>query len=476
VFKYRRAAEKRIAKARSVHMIQIKDDTDSILMSREPSSTTVTSLPTIESDEDEGQNSFPDLRNTTCDESGLCSHRHCIQAFFRQLQVHYTSNSGPRPDMSKPLPLDSPLRVGNVEKVLYYVRQFSQSRMAPEPNSHPHHIANAAAKAAQITSGIVGHCSHRSSPKQCERCSWAEFDFGLAMLEDQYTDLALTSFELGCRLAHLLLSSPSKLFIRNLIMAFGSVRWEQFEPFRGKLLEYLAVMASVVLGDKHPITIILENVACGDTLAASAEFALRIMLELFEQKTHAAHPDVLLIKRSLSVILRRQREYDISEEILLGAIQDSESYNGHDCKETRRCLRRLGHLYMEQGRYNEAEAVFQRILDTAPGKTTYQNAWIPDEISVYTYQHLARMANEMGDRSKCRFWFMRELDGAIKRWGVGSDYSAECLQLAYNELPPDSLRSAINQYPDILGQAEMLSVKGGIVISKARWCAVRNLI
>lgn len=200
------------------------------------------------------------------------------------------------------------------------------------------------------------------------------------------------------------------------------------------------------------------------------------MLELFEEATHSAHPDVLLIKRSLSVILRRQHDYATSESILLSAIHDSKKYNGYDCKETRRCLRRLGHLYMEQKRYSEAEAVFQRILDTAPGKSEQQESWRPDEISVYTYQHLARMSNDMGDRSKCRYWFMKEMDAAIKRWGVGGDYTAECLQLAYNEIPPDSLRSAVDNYPEILNQAQIINQKGGIVISKARWCAVRNLI
>ena len=291
------------------------------------------------------------------------------------------------------------------------------------------------------------------------------------MLEDRHTNLALTSFELGCRLAHLLLSSPSKLFIRNLIMAFGSTRWDQFKPFRQKLLEYLALMASVVLGQKHPITIILENVACGDTLAASAEFSLRLMLQLFEQTYHSAHPDVLLIKRSLSVILRRQRDYHASEQILLSAIKDSSSYNGHGSKETRRCFRRLGHLYMEQRRYEEAKTVFQTILRHCSREVS-----VPRKLDTRRDQCLYLPASGsngkrgMGDQIKCRFWFLKELDAAIKRWGVDGEYTAECLQLAYNEIP-----SAVEQYPAIFDQAAW-KAKGAIVISKARWCAVRNLI
>ena len=466
IYKYKKVVEKRIAKARSAQGSMDNDDADSVAMSRWPSATTCSPMPF-----DDSSCASQPTEDGTCDEAARCAHRHCIQAFLLQLEQHYNATSGLYQQKTSFSLLDiGPKRIGSVDQVLYCVQQFSESWMASDSQVHQHHISDAAAKAAKITSAIKGHCSHRSSPKQCERCTWAEFDFGLSMLEDRHTDLALTSFELGCRLAHLLLSSPSKLFIRNLIMAFGSTRWDQFKPFRQKLLEYLALMASVVLGQKHPITIILENVACGDTLAASAEFSLRLMLQLFERAYHSAHPDVLLIKRSLSVILRRQRDYHASEEILQSAIKDSSSYNGYDSKETRRCFRRLGHLYMEQCRYEEANTVFQTILKTAPGKSVYQESWIPDEISVYTYQHLARMANEVGDQIKCRFWFLKELDAAIKRWGVDGEYTAECLQLAYNEIP-----SAVEQYPAIFDQAAW-KAKGAIVISKARWCAVRNLI
>lgn len=267
-------------------------------------------------------------------------------------------------------------------------------------------------------------------------------------------------------------------------MAFGSSRWEQFEDFRHKLLEYLALMAEVVLGNCHPVTIILQTICRGDSLVVSAEHALRKMITIFEKKSRAADPDVLLVKRSLSVILRRQEEFAASESLLLGAIADSETENGYSHKETRRCLRRLGHLYMQQQRWEEAEATFMRILDTAPGRQTGQPGvvdalWIPDEISVYTYQHLARLSSERGDLSKCRWWFSKELMAAIKRWGPGGEYTTECLSLVYNETPGGNLAYIVEQYPEVLGALEQhlgFGKEKGVIISKARWCAVRNLI
>jgi tetratricopeptide (TPR) repeat protein len=395
-----------------------------------------------------------------------------------------------------------------VEQVLYYVEQFTDSFGSSTTSPYQPQIPDAAAQARQITSGITNHCSHKTGPYQCERCTWAEFDFGLAMLEDGHADLAMTSFELGCRLARLLLSQPSKLFVRNLVMAFGSSRWAKFEGFRHKLLDYLALMAQVVLGDDHPITIILQHVATGDTLVACSELALRAMIATFEKTSRLAHPDVLLVKRSLSVILRRQQQFSLSEKLLLRAIHDSEVQNGVNHKETRRCLRRLGHLYMQEQRWDEAETVFIRILNSAPGLqqaqtsapvynfstldeakdcfTTHSppSSWIPDEISVYTYQHLARLSSDRGDDSQTRYWFGKELEAALKRWGPSGEYTTECLSLAIASASTssmlasteaDMLASVVEQYPEIL-QTSMVTGVGGIFVSKARWCAVRNLI
>ena len=444
-------------------------------MTRVPSATiSYTVSPTLAKTDGRIIPSTPNM--ASCVHAASCTHRPCIQAFLFDLALRAQESSEISMTYLPTSGYLTPPFIDPVDEVLCHVREFSLSWLDPDASSHQHHIMDAAAQAKRLTSNVLGHCSHRSSPKQCERCTWSEFDFGLAMLENGHNDLAFTSFHLGCRLAHLLLSSPSKLFIRNLIMAFGTHRWEKFESLRHQLLNYLALMASEVLGDDHSITVILKHASRDNVLQNCAERALEIMIEVSESALSPAHPDVLLIKRSLSVILRREKNYTKSEEILLRAIDDSEALHGQHAKETRRCLRRLGHLYMEQYRWDEAEEIFQRILDSAPGKSEYRDSWIPDEISVYTYQHLAKMSSDMGDLRNSRFWLSQELMAAIKRWGTQGEYTAECLQLAYNETPPDSLATVIEQYPDILLQAESMVRQGRIVISKNRWCAVRNLI
>ena len=471
IFKYQKAANRRTTRTDQFGRQEDKGSA-SAPMSRSTSSTTTTSAVSARGQDRVSDATLLPSLHLHCNEPASCSHWHCIRDFLQHLRELPTQTiSVPPANIPANCPWSSS-RPGNVKEVLFHVQRFSESWVTSAGGSHRHVIPDADARAAMITSQHSRHCSHKASNVQCERCTWAEFDYGLAMLEQGFYADAVASFELGCRLFDLLLSRPSKLFIRNLINAFGSLRWEDFPDSRKGLLQYLADMATVILGGHHSITIILHNLTCGNILAAIAEPALKTMIEIFEKDLHPADPDVLLIKRSLSVVLRRQQNFDKAESILKNAIEVSTVYLGTETKETRRCLRRLGHLYMQQGFWERARQVYLEILCTA----SIKNDWPPDEISVYTYHHLTQMAQAMGDQKMTRFWFYQELMAAIKRWGPTGDYTVECLQVAYIDTPAEVLDEVVKMYPDILNCLGGIEIKERVVISKARWCAVRNLI
>ena len=475
IFKYQKAANRRTTKTDQFGRQEGKGSA-SAPMSRSSSSTTSTTALSVG-----GQNGVTDATllpslHLHCNQPASCSHWHCIRDFLQHLRKLPTQTvSLPPTNIPATCPWSSS-RPGSIKQVLVHVRRFSESWVANAGSSHAHVIPDADARAAMITSSHSRHCSHKASNVQCERCTWAEFDYGLAMLEQGLYADAVASFELGCRLFDLLLSRPSKLFIRNLINAFGSLRWECFPDSRRGLLQYLADMSTVILGGHHSITIILHNLTCGNILAIIAEPALQIMVDAFETDLHAADPDVLLIKRSLSVVLRRQLNFSKAESILKDAIRVSTDCHGAKEKETRRCLRRLGHLYMQQCRWKETQEVYRQVLHTAPKRGSNNSDWPQDEISVYTYHHLTQMAQAMGDQKMTRFWFYQELMAAIKRWGPTGDYTVECLQVAYIETPAEVLEEVVKNYPDIRNHLGEVMFKEKVVISKARWCAVRNLI
>ena len=475
IFKYQKAANRRTAKT---DQFGRHEDVGSASapMSRSSSTSTNTSTVSASGQHETSDTTQLPTRHVHCNEPASCIHWHCIRDFLQHLRELPTQTiTVPSMNIPAACPWSSS-RPGSIKEVLLNVRYFSESWVTSAGSSHQHVIPDADARAAMITSEHSRHCSHKASTVQCERCTWAEFDYGLAMLEQGLYADAVASFELGCRLFNLLLSRPSKLFIRNLINAFGSMRWEDFPDSRKGLLQYLADMATVILRGHHPITVILHNMTCGNILAAVAEPALQTMIEIFEDDSHTADPDVLLMKRTLSVVLRRQEDFDKAESILKDAIEASTVYHGTEAKETRRCLRRLGHLYMQQRVWEKARQVYLEILCTAPVKDHNHGDWPPDEISVYTYHHLTQMAQAMGDQNMTRFWFYQELMAAIKRWGPTGDYTVECLQVAYIDTPAQVLDKVVMKYPDILNCLGGIEIKEKVVISKARWCAVRNLI
>ena len=476
IFKYQKAANRRTTKTDQFGRHE-DVGSSSAPMSRSSSSTTSTTPSSASGQNGNSSTTLLPSLHLHCNDPASCSHWHCIRDFLQHLRELPNAQTVHVPPTNIPAACPwSSSRPGSVKEVLLHVRSFSKSWVASAGSSHRHIIPDADTRAAMITSQHSRHCSHKASNVQCERCSWAEFDYGLAMLEQGLYADAVASFELGCRLFDLLLSRPSKLFIRNLINAFGSLRWECFPDSRRGLLQYLADMSTVVLGGHHSITIILHNLTCGNILAVIAEPALQIMADAFETDLHAADPDVLLIKRSLSVVLRRQLDFGKAEDILKDAIRVSTDCHGPGAKETRRCLRRLGHLYMQQCRWKETQEIYRQVLHTAPKRGSNESDWPQDEISVYTYHHLTQMAQAMGDQKMTRFWFYQELMAAIKRWGPTGDYTVECLQVAYIETPAEVLEEVVKNYPDIRNHLGEVMFKEKVVISKARWCAVRNLI
>src|SRR5690242_7109153 len=105
------------------------------------------------------------MQDGPCSQANVCAHRHCIQSVLANLEQRSQPIPTSHPtSVSSPYYQPVPQRRGSVEKVLYYVEQFSESWMSPEASTHPPHIPNAAAQARQITSGITNHCSHKTGP------------------------------------------------------------------------------------------------------------------------------------------------------------------------------------------------------------------------------------------------------------------------------------------------------------------------
>lgn len=185
VFKYAKAAAKRMQKTGSFTSAPAPQLSASPVLPRSTSMSRVSSNDSMFSNPfaddtdlpfERQYNNWACLQDGTCPQSAVCSHRHCIQQVLSNLQAQHQNSmptSHPSSSVYQP-PYQQTLvpRRESVEKVVYYVEQFTDSWMSPDmSNANQHRIPDAAAQAARITSGLTGHCSHKSTPQQCERCT-----------------------------------------------------------------------------------------------------------------------------------------------------------------------------------------------------------------------------------------------------------------------------------------------------------------
>jgi tetratricopeptide (TPR) repeat protein len=203
-------------------------------------------------------------------------------------------------------------------------------------------------------------------------------------------------------MARRVLEKPSRNFFPNLYNHLGSHKWDEFESLRLHILRYLKEMAAVLLGTCHPLTIILGHLAIKGLLTNVSERALGIMLDVYKPALEPMHPDVIQTERSLCKVFRRQNEFSTATERVKAMLDHSEQVSGRYHKNTRRCMRRLGHLYRYQERYEDAEQMYQDVIPLAEDSTA--NPGDLDDLALCTVHDLVSMAFQAQHFEVAKSW------------------------------------------------------------------------
>ena len=315
-------------------------------------------------------------------------------------------------------PIHVPFDSGSAEATLQYTREYSDWALKQE-------IDTEAAEPLQFAYGL--HDLHGKplaldAAVPTRKSIWYKFHFGVGLLERKRYDQAFHVLDAGCSTVRRFLKDPPRLLFQSLYMVLGSERWKRFAPIQLHLLNFLAGMASSLLGIRHPITLLMGQLSKGDIFERTAEMMLRSTVDSFEQALGPGKPEVVRLQRTLCTALQRQKDYQPCERILRRAYKHSEIVNGFHDVETRRCLRRLSYLYMAQRRYEETvrtcEDVISRQRELAAGAT-------PDEFTICTYQNLAVATECLGQHEKSEEWLLRSVGGARRKWGLHGAFSFE---------------------------------------------------
>ena len=260
-------------------------------------------------------------------------------------------------------------------------------------------------------------------------CIWHTFQQGLAMLERGATEEAFAWFQEGCASASSYVIANPRSVIIGLFTVMGNPHWARYRALSHALLRFLASLCFVHLGKEHPLHAMFSHSLNPDLMITVAEPCLRLCLDLIESHAGSHDPAFLKIQKGLFVQLTRQREFDASERIIRDACILGAKHYGHDSAPFRSCLRRLGILYLEQNRLEEAERVFMDVVgastilaDTSPWEG------LNSENRILTCQNLSVVHLNKGDREKSDYWAEMELQVAKSIYGSEDEYVADCLR------------------------------------------------
>ncbi|KIW88744.1 uncharacterized protein Z519_10791 [Cladophialophora bantiana CBS 173.52] len=257
---------------------------------------------------------------------------------------------------------------------------------------------------------------------------WTQFQHGLNLLEQGEVQNAFAGFQRGCAMAEEYLIRPSKYALVSLLLVMGNRRWTRHRQVWESVLRFMSSMFAKVLGSQHPLTHVMSRIVDWNTMRRVAQPCLNVMLDLYRRTwlVGPAHPDVLLLQQTRSVELMRAGDFACSESLIHECCRVSRQVYGASSLATRNCLRRLGNLYLEQGRWDDAESAFETILALDSQENSYRGP--VHESSVFTCQNLSLVNCRRGDLEKSDYWASQELDLALKIYGPDDEYYADCVR------------------------------------------------
>jgi tetratricopeptide (TPR) repeat protein len=317
-----------------------------------------------------------------------CSDSHDSEAEHWLLGLTGTSDDReicqvPGPDSAPERPISTMSAGGRMEFVLLQTKLYAVWHL------QQYQRVSGCKETAQITTGTSWHSSAYSE-REDDQGLWYKFYLAVVMLKRKESLMGWKLVNEGCEMTRAVLEHPSRNFFTNLYNHFGSRKWDEFEGLRLYILRFLEKMAALTLGVEHPLTLVLRHLAAEGVLRNLSERALTVMLHIYKPALGQMHPDVIQTERSLCKAFRRQNEFDTARDGVKSMLRRSEQVYGSYDRQTRRFMRRLGHLYRYQEQYENAEKMYHNVVQFAENSADKRDDL--DDLSLCTVHDLVSIA------------------------------------------------------------------------------------
>ncbi|KAL9106270.1 MAG: hypothetical protein Q9227_008669 [Pyrenula ochraceoflavens] len=147
-------------------------------------------------------------------------------------------------------------------------------------------------------------------------------DYNSAILfaqQQKYSDARLAVESISERTKHALRNQGPHLLIYLVIMICDSDCPAEF-IFNNYLNRYLVDLCKIVVGESHPITVILWNILIAESKIGVGENLVKKSLEIFKKVFGVAHGETFLLMISITNILWQQKRYNEAERFLLDCL------------------------------------------------------------------------------------------------------------------------------------------------------------
>ena len=232
---------------------------------------------------------------------------------------------------------------------------------------------------------------------------WETCELGLDLLCKREYDEASRCFKkVGNSLIFCIRTSPINLF-SGMLMVLGHPEWKEHEPYRQAILNFGERIARVRMGSLHPTTVIFQHLRGDNCIHQATEPALQVSLDVMKSILGSYHPRILSTRRCISIALRRQQRYDISEVYIRSTIADCELYQDQDSRTMRQCLGALATILHDQERCEEAEEICIETLRRGVEFAAKHNETL-DATSMWTIRSLSGLARQRGEITMAEAW------------------------------------------------------------------------
>lgn len=297
-----------------------------------------------------------------------------------------------------------------VELILLQIKIYHETRFPPTTASD--RSGRAAQLELQNVSGNIELSNYLNEWK-------SKLFLGVVELKRERSAQGWRLINEACGMFHRILDqSPPELF-RLLFYAFNFGDWTMHSDLSAHLLRFFTKMAAARLGCNHPICIVLYHLQGRELLTDAVRPVFEVLMNLFEENLHGIVDEVWNLKVYYCRIMQKQRDYFTAKSICLRALKQSEEVYGRLHWLTRIFLHELGMIHHAQGLYDVAEAEFQDVLRR--GREDPRGGF-PDENCVYSLQMLASTYENRDFMQSEQYW-REALEGAIKVWGRGDEYT-----------------------------------------------------